>query len=247
MKYVGNPPPRDAWMADPERPAIDPVVQFQIPQAAQPEAVRVAEENFQRLVLEFAECKSQIEEAKELRRHQVGQAHESAATARLEATKPPAKKPDAVAAEWDAKIIGLRAELAALAEACDRAGDEMVRTVEAHRDGWQVALDQLDEDATQRLSEALDAADDALADLLPARAAPSWLETFNADSAINPHGSQTQYPGGDGRASQVLARARKYVTPEQILVGYKEGGPIFKEKVLGRPKKLRPLGTGLAS
>jgi hypothetical protein len=236
MKYTGQPAPVDAWMADPDRPPFEPVTQYSIPQAAQPKAVRDAEKNFRRLVGEFNDCRSQIAEAKELRQHEIGRAHEASATARVEKTKPPAKKPDAVAAEWDERITGLKAELSVLADAVDQSGDTMIEAIAENRTEWLRALDQLDKDATARLAEALDAVEAALADLLPARSAPAWLEDWSPGS--------TQYVGGEGSGSGYLHELSKFVTPEKRLVGYRDQKPIWEEVVVGRPKKLRPIGSG---
>lgn len=233
---------------EPVEVPAQPISAFQIPQAAQPPAIAEAEANFDRLAEEWHDIESQIAEGIELRGHEVGKAHEASATRRVEGKQPlpAAQRPDAIERKWDAKLADLRAELPIVADALDQAGDTLMRAIEEHRSEWQEALDALDDDATQRLSEALDAAEAALADLLPSRAAPSWLLTFNAAAAINPHGTQTQYPG-NGLRSNVLAEARKWVTPTRTLVGYKDGGPLYRENVLGRPKKLQPIGTGLAS
>jgi hypothetical protein len=236
MRYTGQPAPVDAWQADPDRPPFEPVTEYQIPQAAQPKPVADAEANFRRLVGEFNDCRSQIAEARELRHHEVGKAHAASAEARINATEPSTETPDKVAAEWEERITGLKAELSVLADAVDQAGDTMIRAIAENRKEWLRALDQLDEDATERLSMALDAVEAALADLLPARAAPAWLEEWSPSS--------TQYAGGHGSGSGYLTELRKFVTPEKRLVGYRDQKPVFEEIVVGRPKKLRPIGTG---
>lgn len=232
MRIVGNPPPRHPdflWApvgqdapVDPDWPGLEPVTEFAIPTVARPKAIADAADNFERLALEFTEVKCQLAEAKELRQHEIGQANEAARDSRLEGTKRPTKTADKVAAEWDAKQDALRAELKALAQAVDRAGDSMVVAVETHRHEWLAALDKLDEEATQRLAKTLVEAKAAVADLMPARACPWWLREFNADSAINPHGSQSQYPGGSSYGTGAFKQLEALVTPERRMIGRRD-------------------------
>jgi hypothetical protein len=200
-------------MADPDKPPFEPVTSFAIPQSAQPKAVADAEANFQRLAGEFADCRSQIAEARELKQHQVGQAHAAAAAARIEGGKPPTKTPDKLATEWDAKILSLKAELTVLAEAVDQAGNTMIAAINQNREQWLADLDALDKAATKRLAKAIEEARAAVEDLSGARAAPWWLREFTGAN---------QYPGGNALGSRGLHDLEKLVTPEQRLVAYRD-------------------------
>jgi hypothetical protein len=198
----------------------EPVDRYGIPPMA-PAKVATADENFRRLSSEYAEIKSQLSEAFRLREQEIGQAHAAAASSRVEGTKPPTKKPDQVAAEWDAKLDALRSEQAIVADALDQAGNTLVATIRECKAEWLVALDAADEEATAKLAKAVEVVREALEVLGDARPAPRWLrEEFASDRP---------YRGGSVGGHTALRELDEVVKGRQELVGYRDSAPIMEQ------------------
>jgi hypothetical protein len=223
----------------------EPVDRFDIPQPARPKAVRDAEAAFKRVACEYAEVKGKIAEATRQRQHEVGKAHAAAATARVAATRPPAKTVEKVEAEFDAKLTALLAERSVLETALDQAGDEMVKAIGAHQAEWLAALEKADEKAGARLSALLDQVDEALEELAAARHAPAWVEEFKLGEALARSSGQTQYPGAPNSLGST-GKLRLLLDPEPVLVGYSDGQPVWEKRMPGRPAKVRRVGEARA-
>lgn len=219
MRYVIPTNPKSGVITVP----AEPVGTFAIAPHP-PEAVALADENFRRLAGEYAETKSQIAEATELREAEVHQAHAAAAAARVDKSKPPAKTPDKIEAEWDAKIVALQAELLVVADALDQAGDTLVATIPDAKAEWLKELDAIDEAATAKLEAALGQVEEAIEELNHARSAPRWVREFAGGSDPRP------YSGGVVGGYSAIQSLYEIVHGRKELVGYRDSAPIWEQQ-----------------
>jgi hypothetical protein len=198
------------------------VTTFPIPPLA-PKPVLEAYETFERLVGEYADVRSQILEAQELKAHEIRQAGIKAAQARIEDKPRPTKTADTIAQEWDDKIRALQTELLVVERALDQAGNSLASAVATNREAWRKPLVKLDKEAVAKLAEADKIVQKARAQISLTRSSADWLDRFSLGEVQR--GDLSPFHGGQGGVSAASNDA--LIEPRPELRHYRGGVPIY--------------------
>jgi hypothetical protein len=195
---------------------------FQVPHPA-PEPVEKASAKFEELAAAYREAQAEYYGRVTSRLDDIRAANSSAAAARISGTKISGR----TEAKIDADIAKAKAEMDVLEQAVDQAGDHLANLVLEHKAEWLAVLDAADAEATARVEGLTATLKQATHDVGMARGASKWLRDFRSITDV------TQYPGGSGHTAVNYDALEKLVNGERVLVGYREGQPIWETKKVG--------------
>lgn len=189
-----------------------PIAAFALPPRL-PASLASKREKFDRLGETFGELLGEIDDAREAKTNDKAAKIRAAADAHAAGKKVPDLA--AAAAEHDARIAALEAQLPAVMVALDEAGNELAEAVTEHRAEWAETLVAVQEEAVERIRVALAELRAGVVDLGPARAAVGWLRDFDHGKAAV--GQQTAFVGGrcDIDTTQVRRESR---TPAEDVI-----------------------------
>lgn len=189
-----------------------PIAAFSLPPHL-PAAIAPKREKFDRLGDAFGGLLGEIDDAREERTRDRAAKIRAAADAHATGKKAPDLA--AAAAEHDARIAALEAQLPALVIALDEAGNELAVAVAEHRAEWEQTLVAVQEEAVGRIRVALADLRAGVADLGPARAAVGWLADFDHNKAVA--GQQNAFVGGRVDVDTMQVRRESRTPAESVI------------------------------
>lgn len=209
-----------------------PVAAFTIAPVA-PAPVADDKARFDQLGNEWGQTKGEIEDGE--RAIVVGQADDIRAAADAYAAGKTPTDPNKREREAREKQTLRKAQLLALEQALDEAGNRMAVTIVQYRGEWYSALSEARDAATGHYDTAIREAQAALADLAPIRRAIEWLEQFDAEQARV--GRQQQFSGGRLRVED--SRGQEHDPNELLTLAAEATTP----PVVKQPRKHKTAAT----
>jgi hypothetical protein len=193
-----------------------PVEHLNVPHPA-PEPVEKASAKFEEISAAFQAARAKFYALKTSLRDDIAAANLAHANARVEGKAAPSMTP----AKIEANLAKAETEMSVLSEATDVAGTALWAAVREARGEWVKVYEAAEVEAEQRVADLIALQEQATADLGTARMSARWLREFTGTS------SQTQFPGHSHSVADFSA-LKKLVHGERILIGYRDGGPIWE-------------------